>query len=410
MDITDNNKYLKSWVIIASILILASTLVMIPSLAYVPLIPAIKNTIVMNFTQLGMFSGIAGLLAIVCAVPAGMAINRFGPRKVFLSGVVFMISGLIILSFARNFTVALSGRGVWQIGLRFLIPSFFAALVVSVPDKYRSRVMGIGVAMNMVGAIIVQNLGAWMSQIFRWQVSMQFFAAIVFVGGIIFFIFYKGVAATEGEETLKGNKTVLKPDEPKPRSVYSMPSVWMLCLLVIFACEEGVVDNFAVVQMNEIWKTDAVQFAWIISLGMFVAIFVNLGIGWCGDKYGRWNMLIVSGILNSMVGLCLLIGQFGNREVYIIGILLAKSLQMTTILLVNSMAPSFLGGRDIGPIIAIITLGTGIGTYIGPQVIGILRDVTKAYTAGWVYITACGVAATLIAVAFKVYFDRKQRY
>jgi nitrate/nitrite transporter NarK len=408
MKITDSDEKLRSWVKMASILIIVNCLATIPSMAYVPLIPAIKKTIAMSGTQLGLFSGLAGILGILCAVPAGMSIKGFGARKVFLSAAVFMIVGLFMLSLSSNFTGALSGRGVWQIGLRFLLPSLTAALVVTIPDKYRSTTLGIGTGISMVGTIIGQNVGAWISQTSGWQVAIQFFAAIVFVAAVIFFIFYRGVAAATGD-ILKSDKTVLNPGEPKPRSVYSMPSVWLLCMLVIFAGEEGLVDTFAVVQMGEKWNTTGMQFAWISSMGLFLAIFVNLGAGWCGDRFGRWNMLIVSGILNSMVGVCLVIGQFDHKEIYIAGILIAKALQLTTLLFTNSMAPTFLKGRDIGPIIAIIALGSGLGQYLGPQVIGILRDTTKAYTAGWIYITACGVVATLFAVGFKFYFDSKEK-
>jgi MFS family permease len=408
MKITDSNEKLRSWIYIASILIIVNCLALIPSMAYVPLIPAIKKTITMNGTQLGLFSGLAGIIGIICAVPAGMSIKGLGARKVFLAAAVFMIAGLIILSLSSSFSGALSGRGVWQIGLRFLLPALTAALVVAIPDKHRSTTLGIGTAVSYIGTIIGMNIGAWMSQTSGWQVAVQFFAAIVFVAALIFFIFYRGGAAATGE-ILKSDRTVLKPGEPKPRSVYLMPSVWLLCLLVIFANEEGQVDTFATLQMREIWNTNAVQFSWILSMGMFLAIFLNLGAGWCGDKFGRWNMLIVSGILNSMVGVCLVIGQFGNKAIYITGILIAKALQLTTLLFVNSMAPTFLKGRDIGPIIAIIALGSGLGQYLGPQVIGILKDTTDKYTAGWVYIIACGIAATLISVSFKLYYDRKEK-
>ena len=408
LDTSDDSTRARSWVKIASILIIVNCLATIPSMAYVPLIPAIKKTIAMSGTQLGLFSGLAGILGILCAVPAGMAIKGFGARKVFLSGAAFMIAGLIILSLSSNFTGALSGRGVWQIGLRFLLPALTAALVVAIPDKHRSTALGIGTAVSMAGTIIGQNTGAWISQTSGWQTAIQFFCVVVFVAALIFFIFYRGDAAAEGE-TLKVDGTVIKPGEPKAKSVYSMPSVWLLCMLVIFAGEEGLVDTFAVVQMGETWNTTGMQFAGISSMGLFLAIFVNLGAGWCGDRFGRWNMLIVSGILNSMVGVCLLIGQFDNKEIYIAGILIAKALQLTTLLFANSMAPTFLGGRDVGPIVAIIALGSSLGQYLGPQVIGILRDTTSGYTAGWIYITACGVVATLFAVGFKIYFDKKQK-
>jgi MFS family permease len=188
-----------------------------------------------------------------------------------------------------------------------------------------------------------------------------------------------------------------------------MPSIWLLCLLVIFACEEGLVNIFASKQMKEIWGTEEQAFSLILSVGMFIAIFVNLGAGWCGDRFGRWNMLIVTGALNTLVGVCLLIGQYDNKGVYITGLMIAKALQMTTVLFVNSMAPTFLGGRDVGPIIAIIMLGGSLGQYFGPQVIGILKDATGNYTAGWIYITLCGVAATLLAIGFKVYYSRKEK-
>jgi cyanate permease len=174
---------IRPWLKTASILIVVNCLATIPSMAYVPLIPAIKKTIAMSGTPLGLFSGLAGILGILCAVPAGMAIKGFGARKVFLSGSAFMIAGLFI----------------------------------------------------------------------------------------------------------------------------------------------------------------------------------------------------------------------------------AKALQLTTLLFANSMAPNFLSGRDIGPIIAIIALGSSLGQYLGPQIIGILRDAANAYTAGWIYITGCDVVATLFAVGFKIYFNRQDK-
>jgi predicted MFS family arabinose efflux permease len=408
MNSTGNTKDIRPWVLTASILIIVNCLALIPSMAYVPLAGAIKKTITMSFTQWGLFAGLAGILAIICAVPAGMAIKQFGARKVFLSAIIFMIAGLLILSFSSTFPGALSGRGIWQIGLRFLLPALTAATVVVIPDKYRSRMLGIGIAVSYIGTIIAQNIGAYMSQTSGWQSAIQLFAVIVTTAGLIFLIFYRGDAAREGE-TLKAGKTIRNPDEPKLRSVYAMPSVWMLCLLVIFSSEEGVIDSFAVLQMGDIWGTGAVQFARILSMGMVLAIFVNLGAGWSGDKYGRWNMLIVSGALSSMVGVCLLLGQTDNKAVYITGIMIAKALQLTPTLFVNSIAPTFLRGRDIGPIIAIIFLGNGLGQYLGPQVIGILKDKTGAYTAGWIYIAACGILATLVAVGFKIYFDRREK-
>jgi MFS family permease len=402
----EREENIRKWKGIATVLIIVNCLAMIPSMAYVPLVADIKATISMSNTQLGFFSGMAGILAILCAIPAGMAIKRFGGSKTFLAGGIFMVGGLLLLSAATSFSGLVSGRGVWQIGIRFLLPALTAALVVAAPANKRSTVLGINIAVSMVGTIIAQNIGAYMSETSGWQVSIQFFAIIVAVSVVIFVVFYRGTGAKSGE-VLQEKKKPIPAGGKKERSVYAMPSVWLLCLLVIFACEEGLVDVFARLQMEEVWGTGTLAFSKLTSIGIFIAIFTNLGAGWCGDKFGRWNMLIVTGILNSLIGLCLLIGQSGHKGIYIAGLLIAKALQMTTTLFVNSMAPSFLKGRDIGPIIAIIMLGGGLGQYLGPQVIGILKDVTGGYAAGWIYIFFCGVAATLLATGFKIYYGRR---
>jgi len=70
MNSTDDSKKIRPWVINASILIIVNCLALIPSMAYVPLTSAIKKTITMSYTQVGLFAGLAGVLAIICAVPA----------------------------------------------------------------------------------------------------------------------------------------------------------------------------------------------------------------------------------------------------------------------------------------------------------------------------------------------------
>ena len=405
---TQDNSKTKSWLKITALLIIVNSLALIPSMGYEPLGAAIKNTISMSYSQWGLFAGMAGILAIIFAIPAGIAIKRFGARKVVLSGAALMVIGLLILSLSSDFFGAISGRGVWQMGIRFLLPALTAAIVVTVPEQYRSRALGISIAVSMLMTIVAQLTGAWLSENWGWQVAIQFFAGIVLLSGLIFFFSYRGNAAAEGE-ALKEKDIVDEEGDLKSKNVYLMPSVWLLCLLVIMGAEEGVVGSFAVLQMQEVWGTGELDYAWISSAGMALAIIVNLGAGWAGDKFGRWNMLIVTGIFNSMVGICLFIGQFDNINIYILGILIAKALQLTTVLFANSIAPTFLNGRHVAGIIAMIALGGGLGQFLGQQIIGLMRDATGSYSLGWLYLTACGILATLIAVGFKIRSDRQKK-
>ena len=52
------------------------------NLGFSPLLPSIQQEFGMSYTQLGTFTGMYGLLAMVLSVPAGVSAKRFGERRV----------------------------------------------------------------------------------------------------------------------------------------------------------------------------------------------------------------------------------------------------------------------------------------------------------------------------------------
>lgn len=73
------------------------------------------------------------------------------------------------------------------------------------------------------------------------------------------------------------------------------------------------------------------------------------------------------------------------------------ALAVASIALIHAMPASLLSGRELGPAFAIITLGASVQSFVGPQLLGVLRDVTGSFTAGW-----CLIAATTAAAIFEV--------
>ena len=202
---------------------------------------------------------------------------------------------------------------------------------------------------------------------------------------------------------------VLPTQKEKSRSAFAMPVVWCLTLLVLFASEEGQMDSFAVLQMGEIWGTTPMEFSGVMFAGLICAIIANLATGWAADRYGRWNVLLFIGLLNTLAGICLIIGQHNIYSVYFVGILIGKALQMTVPNIVFALAGTINNGRDVGPIIGITTLGSGFPQFISPQLMGILRDRTQGYNAGWIFLTLCSLISLLIVCGFKKYYDNQAK-
>jgi nitrate/nitrite transporter NarK len=57
------------------------------------------------------------------------------------------------------------------------------------------------------------------------------------------------------------------------------------------------------------------------------------------------------------------------------------------------------GRSETGPVMGVVGLGGGLFGYVGPQVLGLLRDHTGGFTAGW-YFVAIGVVLSLIEIVF----------
>ena len=58
------------------------------NLGFSPLLPSIQQEFGMSYTQLGLFTGLYGLLAMLLSVPAGISARRFGEKPVLGLGLL----------------------------------------------------------------------------------------------------------------------------------------------------------------------------------------------------------------------------------------------------------------------------------------------------------------------------------
>src|SRR5678809_420957 len=89
------------------------------NLGFSPLLPSIQREFGMSFTQLGLFTGLYGLLAMLLSVPAGLGASRFGERRVLVLGLLGVAVGSVLMSDAWSFASVLTFRGVTVFGYRF---------------------------------------------------------------------------------------------------------------------------------------------------------------------------------------------------------------------------------------------------------------------------------------------------
>lgn len=94
--------------------VLAMMAIQASSLGFSPLIPFMKEAWGMSYTQVGTFTGLYGLVALLMSLPAGLLAKRFGEKGVLRTGLVLAGLGLAMVALAHgaNSRKAPHGRGL----------------------------------------------------------------------------------------------------------------------------------------------------------------------------------------------------------------------------------------------------------------------------------------------------------
>ena len=92
-----------AWALPFGVTLVAMFALQLSNLGFSPLLPSIQQEFGMSYTQLGLFTGIYGLLALALSVPAGLSAKRFGEKRVLGAGLLGVAAGSVLLGQAWTF-------------------------------------------------------------------------------------------------------------------------------------------------------------------------------------------------------------------------------------------------------------------------------------------------------------------
>lgn len=374
------------WIISVAAVILAMMAIQMSSLGFSPLLPAIRRELAASYSQMGLFTGMYGLIAIFISLPAGILAARFGEKRMLLSGLAVTAAGLACLGLSHSYSVALTSRAVWLVGYRFAFICVFTAMAIGTPEKYRSRTMGVLGALAALASVIGAPFGTRLAEWVGWRGGIFGFAVIAVLGGVLFAALYHPApavaassAGSHGYAFTRGSVSALR-----------NPVMWGLILLGLINMGGFSVTFFVPYAVESVFGLDARQSAAIISSSYLFSIFLNLGVGWLCDRYSRWNIMIVLAALLVPASFAVL-----SRDllVFRIGIALVVSLGHAATNQIYAICGAVLTRDEIGTGMGIVGLGSGIFGYLGPQMLGYLRDSTGGFTAGWLFVAFAAVVS-----------------
>jgi predicted MFS family arabinose efflux permease len=361
------------------------------SLGFSPLLPAIQKDFHLSYSQIGLFTGLYGLVAIAVSIPAGILAKRVGEKPALTAGLLGVAIGLFLVSQASTYGLALGARVVWLLGYRVAFVCVMTSVALVSPPEFRSRAMGILGAMASLASVIGAPFGTIIAEPYGWRGGIIGFAVMALAGAAAFWLGYKPAARGDGQTPLHGHA----PSAPS-KSAFRTPIVWSMVLLGLINMGGFSATFFVPSAVKTTFQLSAIESAYLISASYITAIFVNLLFGYLCDRFDRWDMMIALAVL--LVPSCFAM-MTPNLLVFRVATALVISLGLCATNQIFALAGDVVGKKELGPVMGVVGLGGGVFGYVGPQVLGLLRDRTGGFTAGW-YFVAAGVVLSLIEIVF----------
>jgi MFS family permease len=300
--------------------------------------------------------------------PGGMLADRFGPRRVTLAGVAFLVAALVLASFAGSVEVLYAAYGVGigiGIGLVY-VPSVGAMQPWF--ERNRALASGIGVAGIGAGNFFVPLLAAWWIGLFGWRGAYLALALFVLLLG--------GTAAF-----LIREKSVLKKGEVLPgtplRAALRTPQFALLYASLVFSCVGvfiPIVHLGPFAQDAGFSEAQGVALVSLVGLGSLVGRFT---VGPFADRLGRKPSLMAA-----YAGLGVLLLVWWGAQAYWLLALFAIGFGVCyggAVALLPTIVMDFYGARAVSGIIGCLYTGAGLGTLLGPWLAGAAYDAYGAY-------------------------------
>ncbi len=319
---------------------------------------------------------------------AGWVIDRFGPRRVMLFGILMGGLAFIGLSMVTS---------LWQ----FYICYIFSALAYMTGgplpnqvlisrwfDKARGKAMGIAYLGIGIGGMLVPQIARWLNSNFGWHQALMLLGILIIVMAFPITWFVKDNPVSSPQQ--------IKQEEQKIPLSKILRS-WPLYLLVIGSmCSIGAVSGTS--QNLKLFFSLDLKFtqehaANIISLVLASSLIGRLLMGWLADRYPKkYVMILIYSLVASAIPLLFLAETPG--VLYLFAFVFGLGLG-GDYMIIPLMAADLFGVRVMGRVMGIIITFDGFSEAFSPMLVGWLRDHGETYASGFAALIILAVVGTI---------------
>ena len=313
---------------------------------------------------------------------AGWVVDRFGPRRLMLTGILMAGGALIGLS---------SMSALWMFYLFYLLNALGYVCGGPLPnqvllsrwfDKARGKAMGFAYVGIGAGAATVPLLSNWMTNSYGWRGSLRGLGILMILLGLPMAYFVK-------ESPERVDETKEKPALAPMSEIFRSRAFFLLALGSM--CSIGAVGGTnqhlkLFLSLDQHYEQgDAAR---LISLVFTLSIAGRLLMGWLADHWPKkYVMLLIYLLVAAAIPLLFFASTPG--AMYLFAIVFGLGLG-GEYLIIPLMAAEMFGVKVLGRLMGVVLTADGVAEAVSPMFIGYLRDRTGSYRTG--FIVLIGIA------------------
>lgn len=318
---------------------------------------------------------------------AGWIVDRFGPRRVMMAGILMAGGALIGLG---------TMSALWMFYLFYFVNALGYMCGGPLPnqvllsrwfDRTRGKAMGIAYLGIGIGGAIVPLLSHWLTDQFGWRGSLQALGVIMVLVAfpLAYFVKDQGrvVPPVQGRDRSPAVATL--------RPILTSPAFYLLAAgsMCSIAAVGGANQHLKLFLSLDRGYTQG-DAARVISLVLTVSIAGRLFMGWLADRVSRKYVMV---LIYLLVAAAIPMLLAGSSRAMMMAFAVVFGLGLGgEYLIIPLMAAELFGVAVLGRVMGIVLTADGVAEATAPMLVGYLRDRTGSYQMGFLTLVATALA------------------
>jgi MFS family permease len=379
-------------------------------MSYTLILPAMKDGLLLNYTQLGQIATGNFIGYLIMALIGGALAARLGSRLVISLALALMGVTMILTGLAQNFQTAFFlrlltglGHGSAYVPAMALGSAWFAMKRRGFATGIVSA--GIGGGTMIASFVVPLTLKAYGVE--GWRYAWGYLGSGVLLIALVSALFLRsrpeemglrpvgaeeagnpGAAGRSASKALEWNRVYRKGKMWYLGLVYSLYGFSYIIYMTFFAA-------YLIKEMG--WSPKAAGGLWALVGG--VSIFCGVLWGGISDRLGRAKGAALVYVL--LAGSYLIFALVKSNSGFYLSALLFALCAWSIPTIMAATAGDFVGPQLAPAGLGFITLFFGIGQALGPSIGGYLADLTRSFTAPFLLAAAVSLLGGLLALGLK---------